>query len=88
MTWTAALLEILAAARAGGATEDAAPDAAGAYPHAVVTLVTHSSPGGGSDVFRRSHWRAGGADPSLAAAIAEWADGLERNTEAVRPPWA
>ena len=29
-----------------------------------------------------------GADPRLAAAIAEWADGLERNTEAVRPPWA
>ena len=29
-----------------------------------------------------------GADPSLAAATAEWADGLERNTEAVRAPWA
>jgi tripartite-type tricarboxylate transporter receptor subunit TctC len=24
-----------------------------AYPHKVVTLVTHSSPGGGSDVFLR-----------------------------------
>ena len=29
-----------------------------------------------------------GANPSLAEAIAEWADGLERTTEAVRPPWA
>ena len=25
------------------------------YPHKVVTLVTHSSPGGGSDVFLREH---------------------------------
>ena len=31
-------------------TQDAAPLA---YPHGVVTLVTHSSPGGGSDVFLR-----------------------------------
>ena len=54
MTRTAAALAILAAAGAGCATEDAAPDAAGAYPHAVVTLVTHSSPGGGSDVFLRT----------------------------------
>ncbi len=29
-----------------------------------------------------------GADPRLAEAIAEWADGLARNTEPVRPPWA
>ncbi len=34
-----------------GATGAAAEPAA--YPHKVVTLVTHSSPGGGSDVFLR-----------------------------------
>ena len=32
----------------------AAGSAAGQYPHRTVTLVTHSSPGGGSDVFLRS----------------------------------
>ena len=29
-----------------------------------------------------------GVDPRLAAAIAEWADGLERDTAAGRPPWS
>jgi putative tricarboxylic transport membrane protein len=39
---------ILAGAFANGASAEPAP-----YPHKVVTLVTHSSPGGGSDVFLR-----------------------------------
>ncbi len=30
----------------------------------------------------------GGADPAMAEAIAEWANGLEGGTGAVRPPWA
>ena len=38
----------LAGACAGGARAQPAD-----YPHQVVTLVTHSSPGGGSDVFLR-----------------------------------
>lgn len=41
-----AALALLLALLAGGA-------AAQAYPHRTVTLVTHSSPGGGSDVFLR-----------------------------------
>ena len=39
---------VLAGAFADGASAEPA-----AYPHKVVTLVTHSSPGGGSDVFLR-----------------------------------
>ena len=39
-------LALLLALLAGGAI-------AQAYPHRTVTLVTHSSPGGGSDVFLR-----------------------------------
>jgi len=39
---------VLAGASADGASAEPA-----AYPHKVVTLVTHSSPGGGSDVFLR-----------------------------------
>ena len=39
---------VLAGAFANGALAEPA-----AYPHKVVTLVTHSSPGGGSDVFLR-----------------------------------
>ncbi len=53
MTRLRSSLWILAAMTAGCASGDAPPDADGAYPHAVVTLVTHSSPGGGSDVFLR-----------------------------------
>jgi tripartite-type tricarboxylate transporter receptor subunit TctC len=49
-----ALLVGLASGCSGGEQEaqDAQTDSA-AYPHHVVTLVTHSSPGGGSDVFLR-----------------------------------
>jgi putative tricarboxylic transport membrane protein len=36
-----------------GASPDAARAEPAAYPHRVVTLITHSSPGGGSDVFLR-----------------------------------
>jgi tripartite-type tricarboxylate transporter receptor subunit TctC len=46
----ALLLSGAAAARARAAAPAAAPLA---YPHHVVTLVTHSTPGGGSDVFLR-----------------------------------
>jgi putative tricarboxylic transport membrane protein len=52
MAWklalTAASLAALVAARAAWAAEQPLP-----YPIRVVTLVTHSSPGGGSDVFLR-----------------------------------
>src|SRR3954463_7142536 len=41
-------LVVMAGAFAGPAQAEPA-----AYPHRVVTLVTHSSPGGGSDVFLR-----------------------------------
>jgi tripartite-type tricarboxylate transporter receptor subunit TctC len=45
--WRAAVFALLAACFAAAAAAD------GAYPHSRVTLVTHSSPGGGSDVFLR-----------------------------------
>ena len=48
-----AILGILTALATGCAAGDAPPGAEGGYPHAIVTLVTHSSPGGGSDVFLR-----------------------------------
>ena len=57
------ILVILVALVAGCVTEDGTSDATGSgsrqdtsenpYPHDVVTLITHSSPGGGSDVFLR-----------------------------------
>ena len=48
---TVALLAGLGAL--AGASSDQARAEPAAYPHQVVTLVTHSSPGGGSDVFLR-----------------------------------
>ena len=47
-----AVLIVAAAGRAGA--QDNAPLA---YPHDIVILVTHSSPGGGSDVFLRQMMR-------------------------------
>jgi len=51
------LTKVIAASVALVAISALAPDRANsepaAYPHKVVTLVTHSSPGGGSDVFLR-----------------------------------
>ncbi len=49
-TVTTALLGLVALT---GATADRAQAQAAPYPHKVVALVTHSSPGGGSDVFLR-----------------------------------
>jgi putative tricarboxylic transport membrane protein len=49
-TTVAALAGFVALA---GAASDRAGAEPAAYPHQVVTLVTHSSPGGGSDVFLR-----------------------------------
>lgn len=48
-----ALFLLTAALIGSGATADRAAAQPAPYPHKVVTLVTHSSPGGGSDVFLR-----------------------------------
>ncbi|MGQ0663620.1 MAG: tripartite tricarboxylate transporter substrate binding protein [Pseudomonadota bacterium] len=50
----ASLRSIAAALGLAVALHAGAAAAQGKYPHATVTLVTHSSPGGGSDVFLRA----------------------------------
>ena len=67
MLWTrrAAVAGLVTAgfATIGHAVHAAEP---AAYPHRVVTLVTHSSPGGGSDVFLRQAIGNGYIDQFLA----------------------
>lgn len=54
-TWKAAAASLIVAAGLAAAGAHATEPVA--YPHRIVTLVTHSSPGGGSDVFLREMTR-------------------------------